>query len=195
MARRRHAPVPDIRQHLLDAALRAFAEHGYEGATLKVIGREAGVAPGLVYHYFGGKEDLLRALFEKSGALVHEAFLTAAVVPEPRARLAALLRVSARLVRENQDFWRISYRVRFQPAILGELGPAIAAQSTLFHAAWMQLLTDLGHPDPAIAAWTIFGTLDGVFQHYILAPDQYPLDAVIESLIRDYGGPPAEEVP
>lgn len=153
------------------------------------------MAPGLVYHYFVDKEGLLRALFEKSGALVHEAFLTAAVVPDPRARLAALLRVSARLVRENQDFWRISYRVRFQPAILGELGPAIAAQSTLFHAAFVQLLTELGRPTPDIEAWTLFATLDGVFQHYILAPDAYPLDGVIEALIRTYGGPPAEESP
>lgn len=193
--RARHPHPPDVRAHLLEAALRAFAEHGYERATIKVIAAEARVAPGLLYHYFENKEALLQALFEKSGTLVREAFLTAALTPEPKARLAALLRVSAQLVRENQDFWRISYRVRFQEAVLGGLGPGIAAQSALFHAAFVHLLGELGRPDPEIEAWVLFATLDGVFQHFVLNPDAYPLDAIIESLIRQFGGSPATERP
>jgi AcrR family transcriptional regulator len=49
------------RDDILDAARELFATRGYERATLRAIGREAGVDPALIIHYFGSKEGLLRA--------------------------------------------------------------------------------------------------------------------------------------
>jgi TetR/AcrR family transcriptional regulator len=46
---------------LLDAALRAFAERGFEGASIREITGSVGVGHNLVRHYFGSKEDLWRA--------------------------------------------------------------------------------------------------------------------------------------
>ncbi|MDZ7676711.1 MAG: TetR/AcrR family transcriptional regulator [Acidimicrobiales bacterium] len=46
---------------LLDAALRAFAERGFEGASIREITGAVGVGHNLVRHYFGSKEDLWRA--------------------------------------------------------------------------------------------------------------------------------------
>jgi AcrR family transcriptional regulator len=43
------------------AARRQFAEHGYEGTTIRGIAGEAGVDPALVMHFFGSKERLLLA--------------------------------------------------------------------------------------------------------------------------------------
>src|SRR4051812_13519410 len=105
--RRRHPHPDDVRTHLLDAALRAFATHGYEGASIRDIATEAKVATGLLYHYFPSKQAVLQALFERSAGLVMEAFAYAAAVPDPRQRLGALIRVSARLTREHEGFWRV----------------------------------------------------------------------------------------
>lgn len=46
------------RQAILDAARAAFAEHGYEGATVRGIARRADVDPALVHHFHGTKERL-----------------------------------------------------------------------------------------------------------------------------------------
>lgn len=46
---------------LLDAALRAFSERGFEGASIREITGAVGVGHNLVRHYFGSKEDLWRA--------------------------------------------------------------------------------------------------------------------------------------
>ena len=186
--RRRHPQPQDVRTHLLDAALRAFAEHGYEGATIRDIAAEAQVAPGLLYHYFAGKQALLQALFERSRGLVMEAFARAAAVPDPRARLGALVRVSANLVREHEDFWRVSYGVRFQHAVVAGLDTAITTQSALYHQLFTALLTEIGRPEPELEARVLFATLDGVFQHYVLDPSLYPLDAVVDRLILQHGG-------
>jgi AcrR family transcriptional regulator len=60
--------VQEGRKHqLIDSALMLFAEKGYENATIKDLAEACGVAPGLVYHYFDSKEDLLLAVFEKHG--------------------------------------------------------------------------------------------------------------------------------
>lgn len=186
--RRRHPQPQDVRTHLLDAALRGFAEHGYEGASIRAIAAEAQVAPGLLYHYFTGKEALLQALFERSAALVMEAFARAAAVPDAPRRLGALLRVSAELVREHEDFWRVSYGVRFQHEVVAGLGAGIAAQATLYNQLFSALLREIGRPDPELEARILFATLDGVFQHYILDPSHYPLDAVVDRLIQNHGG-------
>jgi AcrR family transcriptional regulator len=46
------------RERIAIAATRAFAEAGFDGASIRGIAREAGVDPALVHHYFGSKEHL-----------------------------------------------------------------------------------------------------------------------------------------
>jgi AcrR family transcriptional regulator len=53
------------RQQIMDAALEVFARHGFERATNKEIARAANIkSPGLIYHYFRDKTDLLRHVLE-----------------------------------------------------------------------------------------------------------------------------------
>ncbi len=56
--------VEDRREQILDAAMRVFSQKGFTRATNKDIAREAGITPGLIYHYFESKEAVLRALIE-----------------------------------------------------------------------------------------------------------------------------------
>ncbi|MGV8885466.1 MAG: TetR family transcriptional regulator [Microbacteriaceae bacterium] len=48
----------DPRSHIVAAAARAFAQHGYEATSIRSIARDAGVDPGLVRHYFIDKPGL-----------------------------------------------------------------------------------------------------------------------------------------
>jgi AcrR family transcriptional regulator len=193
--RRRHPHTDDVRTHLLDAALAVFARHGFDGASVRDIAAEAQVGPALLYYYFPSKQAVLQALFERSAGFVMAAFAHAAPVPDARERLGALVRVSARLVREHESFWRISYGVRFQHAVVAGLGDGIAAQSALYVQLFTALFTEIGRPEPEMDARQLFATLDGVFQHYVLDPAHYPLDAMVERIIHQFGGVPAAESP
>jgi TetR/AcrR family transcriptional regulator, fatty acid metabolism regulator protein len=53
----------DRRQAILDAAVRVFASRGFHACRVSDIADEAGVAYGLVYHYFGSKDSVLDTLF------------------------------------------------------------------------------------------------------------------------------------
>ena len=55
----------DKRNLILEAAIRVFARMGYHGARVSDIAREAGIAYGLVYHYFKNKEEILNTIFEE----------------------------------------------------------------------------------------------------------------------------------
>lgn len=195
MARRRVPRAEDPRIHILDAALRAFAREGYAETTIRDIASEAEVASGLLYHYFPNKQAILSALFERSASFVARAFSEAAAVPQPRARLAALLQASARLVRENLDFWRVSYGVRFQGSVLEGVASGRELQSAAWLSSFAELLGQLGHPAPEIGARLLFATLDGVFQHYVLDPEQYPLDSVLDQVLAAFGGGAPEDAP
>ncbi|MGY1833987.1 TetR family transcriptional regulator [Blastococcus sp. SYSU DS0510] len=55
---------PDTRDAVLAAAREAFAERGFDGATIRGIAGAAGVDPALVHHYFGNKDKLFLAAIE-----------------------------------------------------------------------------------------------------------------------------------
>ena len=64
------APPVDRRRQILDAAIRVFARQGFHACRVSDIAREAGVAYGLVYHYFNSKDQVLNELFVERWSLL-----------------------------------------------------------------------------------------------------------------------------
>ena len=85
------APPADKRRLILDAAVRVFARQGFHQTRVSDIADEAGVAYGLVYHYFSSKDEVLNELFTERWSLllgaIEEADRTGA---GPREKLAAV---------------------------------------------------------------------------------------------------------
>jgi len=70
----RASPAPDERKkQILKAAVEVFAERGYHGCRISDVADRAGVAYGLVYHYFGNKEALLDTIFQFNWAVFAKA--------------------------------------------------------------------------------------------------------------------------
>ena len=74
----------DTRAELLDAARIEFAQHGYDGATVRMIADRARVDPAMVNHWFGGKEALFTAALQLP---INPAEVLAAVLPGDPERL------------------------------------------------------------------------------------------------------------
>jgi len=66
----RTAPATDRRRQILDAAVRVFARQGYHSCRVSDIADEAGVAYGLVYHYFKSKDQVMNELFTERWSLL-----------------------------------------------------------------------------------------------------------------------------
>jgi TetR/AcrR family transcriptional regulator, fatty acid metabolism regulator protein len=85
------APPVDRRRQILDAAVRVFARQGFHACRVSDIAREAGVAYGLVYHYFNSKDQVLNELFTERWSLLLTAVeeIDARPIP-PREKLDAV---------------------------------------------------------------------------------------------------------
>src|SRR3982750_1370416 len=64
------APPVDKRRQILDAAIHVFARQGFHSCRVSDIANEAGVAYGLVYHYFKSKDQVLNELFVERWSLL-----------------------------------------------------------------------------------------------------------------------------
>ena len=65
----------DKRRLILDAAIRVFARKGFHHCRVSDVADEAGVAYGLVYHYFDSKEEILNRLFLERWQLMLDAIV------------------------------------------------------------------------------------------------------------------------
>lgn len=103
------APDQDGRERILAAAIRAFAEVGYAGATTAGIARDAGVAQPLVHHHFGSKEGLWRAAIDAVFSKIPRVETTADET-SPREALMAIVERSVRFVAAHPEATRITAR-------------------------------------------------------------------------------------
>ncbi len=89
------ASQEEKRRQILEAAVRAFARKGYHACRVGEIAEEAGVAYGLVYHYFGSKEEVLETIFRDTWtqmlARVHEVQEEGGPAREQVRKVTALL--------------------------------------------------------------------------------------------------------
>ncbi|UJA19487.1 TetR/AcrR family transcriptional regulator [Thermoleophilia bacterium SCSIO 60948] len=83
-----NAPPAERRRQILDAAARVFARRGFHACRVSDIATEAGVAHGLLYHYFRSKEEVLDELFVERWELLLRAIASADAKPiSPREKL------------------------------------------------------------------------------------------------------------
>jgi len=100
------------RAQILDGARRAFAEHGYEGATVSRLEEATGLSRGAIFHYFENKNDLFVELAmdmnTRFGDILLESGLDdafRALTAESPEWLAVLIETESRM-RHDEDFVR-----------------------------------------------------------------------------------------
>jgi AcrR family transcriptional regulator len=130
----RRAQAAWRRERLLDAALAVFVARGVDGATVRDITEAAGVTPGLLYHYFEGKEALVLAILEERGFLPELRRLAAG--PSARTAVLVLPELAAgfqRLLAENAELVALFFAA-------GRANPQLRAGLETFVAEGQRLL-------------------------------------------------------
>src|SRR5438093_2256852 len=122
----------DKRRLILDAAVRVFARKGYHDSRVGDVAEEAGVAHGLLYHYFSSKEQVLETIFAETWSELLAAFRDVEASGEPaREQLRQLAAILLRSWRRRPDLVRVLVReVARSPQAerhAEELGRALAA--------------------------------------------------------------------
>ncbi len=106
MARRNGVSPPRERsEEVYRAALRLFREKGYHATSMQDIAEAVGLYKGSLYHYIGGKEDLLVQVFERAmGTLLADVErIVADTSLGPSMQLRAIVQAHVTCVSENLD--------------------------------------------------------------------------------------------
>jgi AcrR family transcriptional regulator len=105
------ALVERRRKQIIAAAIETFGRLGYHASTIRHIAERAGVSVGLVYQYFGDKEDVLfLALSVVLDSYREEIPRAAAGIASPLERLLAVVHAYCRVIDANVDATVLAYR-------------------------------------------------------------------------------------
>ena len=100
--------APDKRRVILDAAVRVFARQGFHACRVADIADEAGVAYGLVYHYFASKDEVLDTLFLERWNVMLELIREVDSEPIPvREKLGAIASFIVDSYRHDPDLMKV----------------------------------------------------------------------------------------
>jgi AcrR family transcriptional regulator len=184
MARTGRRPgASGTREAILDAARRAFAEQGYQRATVRDVAKLAGVDPALVHHYFGTKQDLFVAAVRLPVNPVDQ--LTAVLAAEPD-------QVGQRLVETFLSIWD---HAAGQSPLLALIRSAVADKDAA--AMLREFITEevlgpiarrLGSPDAQLRATLVGSQLIGLaMARYIIRVE--PLASAPSAQVAAVVGP------
>lgn len=162
----------DRRRTLLDAASRVFARKGFHASRVGDIAEEAGVAHGLLYHYFRSKDEVLETLFRETwGSLV----LDTQRIEESGTPLREQLRRFSRIYLGSwlvaPDSIRVLVReIGRSPGVgerLDEIKAVFLALGRMIEAAQQrgEVRADC---EPMLAAWVVYGALEEILTGWVL---------------------------
>jgi AcrR family transcriptional regulator len=98
----------DKRRLILDAAVRVFARQGFHACRVSDIAEEAGVAYGLVYHYFASKDEVLDTLFLERWNVMLEVIREVDCRPIPaREKLEGIVSFIVESYRHDPDLMKV----------------------------------------------------------------------------------------
>ena len=179
------------RKRILDAAIRVFADRGYHGARVADIAQDAGVAHGLVYHYFASKDDVLRTIFVENWGQLIVRFRAVESSDEPAPeKLEGIAKILLRTWRNDPALVTVMVReVARSPLLQGqveEVGEAFAIVERVIRGGQAAgvFRPDL---DARLASWIVYGGLEEVLTGWVLGrlPDGEEAVALAERTAID----------
>ena len=168
----RQIGAEEKRRLILDAAVRVFAQKGFHTSRVGDIAEEAGVAHGLLYHYFSSKDEVLETIFRENWTVLVER-LQAVTEAEGTARdhLRYAAAILLRTWLHQPDVVRVVVRdIARTPAVehrIGEFVKPIQVIREIIERGQRdgELRDDL---DPKIAAVVFYGGIDEILTGWVL---------------------------
>ena len=171
---------------ILDAALDVFAHKGFHSATIADIAQKAGIAKGLLYHYYSSKEELLsHILINGMNNLIekfdenHDGVLT-------DAEMELFINDMFRKIVENRNYWKLYFSVMLQPNVFSkELMQKLEGIYEPMVSILIQYFRRKGYQNPEMEFMILHALSDGIVINYI-SNENFPLDAIKEEIIKRY---------
>ena len=168
----RATAAEEKRRLILDAAVRVFAHKGFHTSRVGDIAEEAGVAHGLLYHYFSSKDEVLETVFRENWAVLVDRISAIETSGEPAPdQLAHVAAIVLRNYKHQPDVIRVLVReIARSPEVqarIGELVKPIEAIRRIIERgrAAGAFRADI---EPRLAAVVFYGAIEELLSGWVL---------------------------
>ncbi|HVS84565.1 MAG TPA: TetR family transcriptional regulator [Gaiellaceae bacterium] len=168
----RATSVEEKRRQILDAAVRVFAQKGFHTSRVGDIAEEAGVAHGLLYHYFESKDQLLETVFHENWGVLLDRIRAVEETDEPATeQLRHVALIILRTWRHEPDVVRVVVReIARSPEVqerIGELVEPVGSIRRIIERGQAngEFRRDV---DPEFAAAMFYGATDSMLSGWVL---------------------------
>jgi len=172
----------DSRAEIIAAAGREFIERGYDGASIRGIGRRAGVDAALVHHYFADKAELFA---ESVQAPIRPDRLVAEILQGPRDEVGAtLIRTLLNTIEQGKTRDRVIGLIR---TALGHDFAATMLRQFLFREVFHRIADGLGVADGELRATLVASQVVGLMVVRYGVKAEPLASASIDEVVRRVG--------
>ena len=171
-ARDRQAGAEEKRRQILDAAVRVFARRGFHTSRVGDIAEEAGVAHGLLYHYFASKDEVLQTVFRENWSELLQRFEQVDASEEPAdEKLRGIVKILLRTWRNDPDLVTVMVREVGRSAQLATqvevIGEGFAVIERVIREGQAEGVFRSGL-DPRLASWVVYGGLEEILTGWVM---------------------------
>ncbi len=170
--RDRQAGAEEKRRQILDAAVRVFARRGFHTSRVGDIAEEAGVAHGLLYHYFSSKDEVLQTVFRENWSELLQRFEQVDASDEPAdEKLRGIVKILLRTWRNDPDLVTVMVREVGRSAQLATqvevIGQGFAVIERVIREGQAEGVFRSGL-DPRLASWVVYGGLEEILTGWVM---------------------------
>ncbi len=190
MSPRSSKQFEEIRQasqrKILDAALKLFAEKGYHATSISQIATEAGVAKGLIPHYFKTKEGLVQAVIEDAVAHGDALFEKMMKQPTAKGKLRFVIEEAFSMIVEEHEYNKLLASLSLKIDQFPKMREVVMGKYEGMPQLFLPLLQEAGIPNPEEELLLLGVILDGVGIQHIVLGDAMPIEKIKDYLLKKY---------
>jgi AcrR family transcriptional regulator len=168
----RQGGAEETRQRILDAAVRVFARRGFHASRVGDIAQEAGVAHGLLYHYFASKDEVLETVFRENWSELLARFASVEASDESAdEKLLGLVKILLRTWRNDAALVTVMVREVGRSAHLASQVDDIGRGFEVIQRVIEQGQAEgVFRPelDPRLASWVVYGGLEEILTGWVM---------------------------
>ncbi len=186
-----------IRTAILDAARALFIHQGVEAVTMRAVAQQVGYSATSLYHYFGDKEQLIRAVVDADVMKLAQALKSTLDISDPLQRFLQFGQHYVQFALANPNHYRMMFMTQHPPcdpafSSIEQHNPEQDAYSQLIGvvtSAWHAGVFKPSLTDPVLIAQTVWAAMHGLCALEInLADDAWidwrPLEARTQAMVK-----------
>ncbi len=174
------------KKQIMDVALEIIAEEGFSKVSIAKISEKAGISKGLMYNYFKSKEELIIGIMYAGIDEVAGFFDPKEGEILTKEEIHFFIDNIFKVFGGNIRFWRMYFMVMMQPEVYKIIEPLIMERLGTFMAMILNYFKQGNYQDPESEMRVFAALLDGIGLHYVLDPENYPLEGVKKILHNMY---------